>query len=234
MVAKATLPPSILVYNTTANVTVVSTNADVIRPMASITKLMTAMVSLDLYKLNQPVRIGKNSTLTVEQLLTNLLVRSDNTAAEILAQNHSSGRVAFLQAMNDKAKLLGLINTEYHDASGLIATNLTTAHELVTVVSHAGTYPFIKQTSTLTDIPRTLIVKKKPHIISLANTNKTILFEFDNVTLSKTGFTTKAGRCVVMLVDNKGEQYAIIILGEPTKQARDQVAKNLIQTSLTK
>lgn len=233
--ASAIEPPSVLVQNISRDEIVISSNANVIRPMASITKLMTAMVALDQYPLDQKILVGKKTTMTVEQLLTNVLVRSDNAASEILAKNYPHGRAAFLDAMNGKAQFLGLKNTEYHDASGLIPTNLTTAQELTKVVAHAGTYPFIRHTSTLTEITKTQRIKNKIRKISLPNTNKNILFEFDNILVSKTGTTSKAGKCVAMLVDNKGEQYAIIILGEPSKQARDQVARNLLQASkLTK
>lgn len=224
-------PPSVVVQNISKDQVVVSNNANIIRPMASITKLMTAMVALDHYPLSQKINVSKKSTMTVEQLLTNVLVRSDNAASEILAKNHPQGRTAFLDAMNGKAQFLGLQNTEYHDASGLLPTNLTTANELIKVVAHAGTYPFIRQTSTLPDIVKTQKVKNKTRTVSLPNTNKTILFEFDNILVSKTGTTSKAGKCLAMLVDNKGEQYAIIILGEPSKQARDQLARNLLQAS---
>lgn len=224
-------PPSVVVHNVSKDETVISNNANVIRPMASITKLMTAMVALDHYPLDQQIRIGKKATMSVEQLLVNVLVRSDNNASEILAKNHPQGRAAFLDAMNGKAKFLGLRNTEYHDASGLVPTNLTTAQELTKVVAYAGTYPFIRKVSTMTEITSTKKVKNKTQTISLPNTNKNILFEFDNILVSKTGTTSKAGKCVAMLVNNKGEQYAIIILGEPSKQARDQLARSLIHAS---
>ena len=229
--ALAIEPPSVVVHNISRDESVVSNNANIVRPMASITKLMTAMIALDYYTLDQKIRVGKKATMTVEQLLTNVLVRSDNAASEILARNHPQGRAGFLDAMNGKAQFLGLKNTEYHDASGLISTNLTTAQELIKVVAHAGTYPFIRQTSTLTEITKTQKVKNKTRTVSLPNTNKNILFEFDNILVSKTGTTSKAGKCLAMLVDNKGEQYAIIILGEPSKQARDQVARTLIHAS---
>jgi D-alanyl-D-alanine endopeptidase (penicillin-binding protein 7) len=227
--------PSVVVYNISLDQTIISDNADTVRPMASITKLMTAMVALDYYPLYQKIRTGKKSSATVEQLLTNVLVRSDNAASEVLARNHPHGRMAFLDDMNSKAQFLGLKNTEFRDASGLSAGNLTTANELTKMIAHAGTYPFIRQTSTLTEITKTQQVKNQIRKISLPNTNKTILFEYDNILVSKTGTTSKAGKCLAMLVDNKGEQYAIIILGEPSKQARDRMARNLIQASkLTK
>lgn len=230
-ISYAAQPPSVVVHNTTTNRSVISDNADVVRPMASITKLMTAMVALDTFHLDQKIPTGKKSSMTVEQLLTNVLVRSDNNASEVLAKAHPNGRKEFLRHMNLKAQILGLKNTEYHDASGLIASNTTTANELVQVVIAASKYPFIKQTSTLTEITHTAKVKNKTKTVKLPNTNKDILFEFDNILVSKTGTTSKAGKCLAMLVDNKGEQYAIIILGEPSKKARDQVARNLIQAS---
>lgn len=231
-VAHAGSAPSVVVHNTTTNRNVISDNADAVRPMASITKLMTAMVALDTFKLDQKIVTGKKSSSTVEQLLTNVLVRSDNNASELLAKSHPGGRAEFLKLMNLKAQFLGLKNTEYHDASGLVASNITTANELVQVVIAAGNYPFIRQTSTLTEITRTAKVKNKTKTVSLPNTNKAILFEFDNILVSKTGTTSKAGKCLAMLVDNKGDRYAIIILGEPTKQARDKTARTLIQTSI--
>ena len=227
--AWAIAPPSILVYNTTTGHTVYSENQDTVRPMASITKLMTAMVALDYYSLDQKIAVGKKSTITVRQLLTQLLVRSDNNASEVLARAYPNGRGSFLDSMNAKAKFLGLKYTEYHDPSGLLATNLTTASELVKVVAFAGQYAFIKETSTLIGIERVAKVKNKFKKTLAPNTNQTILFEFDNILVSKTGFTSRAGRCLAMLVDSKGEQYAIIILGEPTKQARDQLARILIK-----
>lgn len=224
-------PPSVLVKNISKDEIVINNNASVVRPMASITKLMTAMVVLDLFDLEQKIRLGKKDTMTVEQLLTNVLVRSDNGASELLAKNHPRGRNAFLDAMNSKAKFLGLKTTEYHDASGLSPDNLTTAQELAKVVAYAGTYPFIRNTSTLIEITKTRRVKNQVRKIVLPNTNKDILFEFDNILVSKTGTTNKAGKCLAMLVDNKGEQYAIIILGEPNKQIRDRLARNLLEAS---
>ena len=220
--------PTILVYNVNTKETVLSENADAVRPMASITKLMTAMVALDYYSLADKLPASKTLSVTVEQLLIRLLVRSDNSASEILARNYPRGRVAFIQAMNARTTQLGLVNTEFNDPSGLNATNITTARELVKIVSAAGAYDFIRKISSQAEVHQTSVSKKRTKTIILANTNKSILFEFNNVLVSKTGFTNKAGRCLAMLVDRNGQQHVIIILGEPTKQARDQVARNLL------
>jgi D-alanyl-D-alanine endopeptidase (penicillin-binding protein 7) len=219
--------PTVFVYNNTLNKSIITDNAEVIRPMASITKLTTAMVALDHYNLEDKIPLNKKNSITVEQAMTKLLVRSDNSMAELLARNYAGGRDKFLKAMNAKARSLNLSVTRFNDPSGLDDGNVTTATELAHIVTAAGRYPFITK---ITSQPEVASVYKTK-TISLPNTNRTILFEFDNILVSKTGFTSHAGRCVAMLVDNRGEQYAIIILGEPSKQARDQVARNLIQLS---
>jgi len=220
--------PTALVYNVNSKETVVSENADAVRPMASITKLMTAMIALDHYDLSAKLPVSKTESVTVEQLLIRLLVVSDNAASEILARNYTNGRAAFLAAMNSRTQQLGLKNTEFHDPSGLSADNITTARELTKIVTASGTYPFIQNISSQPAIRQTQQVKKKTKIITLPNTNNSILVEFNNILISKTGFTNRAGRCLAMLVDRNGQQQVIIILGEPTKQARDKTARNLL------
>ena len=223
--------PTVFVYNNTLSRSVVTDNIDTVRPMASITKLTTAMVALDHYTLADKIPADKKNSITVEQAMTKLLVRSDNSMAELLARNYPGGRDKFLEAMNAKARSLNLSVTKFNDPSGLDAGNVTTAKELAHIVTAAGRYPFITRITSQPEVASVYTVKNKIRTVSLLNTNRTILFEFGNILVSKTGFTSHAGRCVAMLVDNKGEQYAIIILGEPSKQARDRVARNLIQLS---
>lgn len=221
---------TVLVYNVGTKETVLSENADVIRPMASITKLMTAMIALDRYELSDKLPTGKKSKATVEQLLIKLLVRSDNGAAEVLARNYPQGRTAFIRAMNDRSAQLGLVDTKFSDPSGLMP-NTSTAKELVKLVAASGNYNFIRRISSQPAIYQTSQVKKKTKTVTLANTNSSILFEFNNILVSKTGFTYKAGRCLAMLVDKNGQEHVIIILGERTKQSRDQLARNLLSNS---
>ena len=221
---------TVLVYNVGTKETVLSENADVIRPMASITKLMTAMIALDRYELSDKLPTGKKSRATVEQLLIKLLVRSDNGAAEVLARNYPQGRTAFIRAMNDRSAQLGLVDTKFSDPSGLMP-NTSTAKELVKLVAASGNYNFIRRISSQPAIYQTSQVKKKTKTVTLSNTNSNILFEFNNILVSKTGFTYKAGRCLAMLVDKNGQEHVIIILGERTKQSRDQLARNLLSTS---
>jgi D-alanyl-D-alanine endopeptidase (penicillin-binding protein 7) len=224
--------PTLLVYNTNTKETVLSENADAVRPMASITKLVTAMVALDHYSLTDKLQMSKTVSVTVEQLLIRLLVTSDNYASEILARNYPQGRTAFIRAMNTQMQQLGLVKTEFADPSGLSSANTTTARELVKIVSAAGTYNFIRKISSQAQVNQPSSSNRKSKTVKLDNTNKSILFEFNNILVSKTGFTNKAGRCLAMLVDRNGQEHVIVILGEPTKMARDQVARNLLSNSI--
>lgn len=207
---------SLLVIDTANHKVIHEQNANMVRPIASITKLMTAIVSLDLYNLNDKINLSKKQAVTVKELLIRLLVRSDNHAAEILAKNHPQGRNAFLQAMNNKAQNFNLKTTNFNDPSGLRSDNTSTALEVAVLAMEASKYDFIRQVSAV------------PTVKNYSNTNFNLLKDFPNVLVSKTGFTTAAGRCLALLMDFKNSQYAIIILGEPTKNSRENTARNLI------
>lgn len=230
--------PSHLVYNLNANKAERSENADEVRPMASITKLMTAMVVLEKTSLE---------TADTKVLLEKLLIRSDNSAAEKLARQYPGGRTAFIHRMNSKANELGLTQTRFEDPSGIGSGNVTTANELVEIVRASGRIPAIRNIASRTEISFPVVIKKKVRdkktknkkrsnvyqvvrhtTVTLPNTNHNIMFEFSEIALSKTGTTSKAGKCLAMLVKKADQEYAVIILGERNKQARDQAARELI------
>lgn len=225
-------PPTVLVYNLETNQSVYSDNVDAIRPMASITKLMTAMVTLDHFQLSDRITIGKKQTATVESLLIKVLVRSDNHASEQLARAYPGGRQGFLLSMHTKSQSLGLESTRFDDPSGLLMTNTSTARDLVKLVAAAGNYPFIRDISSKPEIIEFVKDKKRTKQITLSNTNRSILADFQNIIVSKTGFTSRAGRCLAMLVERQGAKYAVIILGEPSKQAREKIARNILAYTL--
>jgi D-alanyl-D-alanine endopeptidase (penicillin-binding protein 7) len=233
--------PSLLVMDSESRVVEVAENVTVTRPMASITKLMTAMIAIDHYSLSETVVDGKSS-MSVESLLNRLLVRSDNHAAEVLARNYPGGREVFIRRMNERANSLGLTITKFDDPSGLSAGNVTTAAELATMVIAASGYPTIRHISSqaVAEFPVVTRVRKKSKTetvtktATLNNTNHRILFEFNNVTLSKTGTTNAAGKCLALTVDRDGRNYVIIILGEPTSQARERTARQLITATISK
>lgn len=227
---------SVMVYNYSTNSVTHERNADLPRSMASITKVMTAMVVLDtLPNLYQKVKL-KTAYLgrreyTVKEMLDLLLVRSDNNIAEILAKNFLDNRNAFIQAMNDKARKIGMSTAEFVDPSGLLAGNRASARDIATMVIASASYPAIRETTKVT-MEFEAATKKGYRTVSLHNTNYRILNEFNNIVVSKTGTTNAAGRCVAMVVEQQGHTYALVIMGEPNGARRDIEARNLIHNYL--
>lgn len=227
---------SAVVINQTQNRVLIDHNANSVHSMASITKLMTAMVVLDqMPDLYQKIKLkaaymGKR-IYTVKELLDLALIRSDNHAAELLSKNFSGGRAEFIEAMNNKAVELGMLSAQFVDPTGRGAANSATAKDIARMVIAAGEYPDIRRSANAT-VEVSTGTGSQARTVTINNTNKDILSEFDNIVVSKTGTTTMAGRCLVMLVEKAGQVYAVVILGEPNKTKRDDRARAIIQDSL--
>jgi D-alanyl-D-alanine endopeptidase (penicillin-binding protein 7) len=232
--------PSVLLYNITDNNVVVAQQTQVVRPMASITKVMTALVALELNHDPQgKVSVYKGlggilpkKSFTRHEILTALIIRSDNSAAETLARDHPGGRDAFMKAMNAKAQQLGMQNTHFDDPSGLSSKNTSTALDIMIMLKAALNNPTIKNLST---VQRTEIVvneKKKAVRIVVQNTNVTLLEEFNTIVLSKTGLTTPAGWCLALALDENNKNYALIVLGANSKEHRKKLIEQTIYNNL--
>jgi len=223
-----TIEPSVLLYNISQNKIEYSYNPDQVRPIASITKLMTAMITLDYDRdlartLPLSRRVKSNLPLrnySREQLLQAMLVRSDNAAAETLANDYPGGREAFVNKMNDQAREWELVQTSFEDPSGLGANNISTVKDLSELLRISSFYWMIRHSSTTKQIAIETSFKKRIRMIHLYNTNSPLLFEFDNIVVSKTGLTSRAGWCVGMVVEQNSQQYAVIVLGQKSKQHR--------------
>lgn len=202
---------SYVLYDADDHSVVVSSNSLETRSVASLTKIMTAMVYIDSGSYNQ-------------RLLERLLIRSDNAAANKIAKEYQGGYSSFIKAMNVKAESLGLHETFFHDPSGISNFNRSTAREYVEIVLEANKYPLIRQISSTYE-KKIEVGKKKSHTIR--NTNS-LLKEYDNIVLSKTGFTSKAGRCLALFVENGAKRYVIVILGEASPEKRAKTARKLI------
>jgi serine-type D-Ala-D-Ala endopeptidase (penicillin-binding protein 7) len=160
-------------------------------------------------------------------LLDAMLVRSDNAAAETLAADYPGGRKAFIKAMNNTARELGMYRTKFVDPSGLGIGNVSTAMEVATLIQAAAGFDSVKESSTK---PRTQI-----HRTSLKNTNTPILFKHNSiVTSSKTGFTRPAGFCVAMSLEKHDNKYVVVVLGSASPISRFNTADNLINTHVAK
>lgn len=227
--------PSVYVYNETTDKVEYQRNSTEYRPIASITKLMTAMVALDHSKdlfrqlpLNTTVKSNlPRGNYTRQELFTAMLVRSDNAAAETLAADYPGGRKEFVWRMNQQAREWG-INAVFRDPTGLDAHNMATAGDVGTMAGYAAGYWVIREASVKKTVAFERKFKKKLRKIQLNNTNRPLLMEFDEIIASKTGFTNPAGYCVALVVEHKKQRRVIVVLGERNKSRRMDTVQDIM------
>lgn len=223
-----------LVINQQTGEIVYAKNTNIPTPIASVTKLMTAMVMLDAHlPLDELISIGDEdvdylkgtgsrlkvgTVLTRGELLQLALIASENRAASALGRHYPGGKQAFIQAMNYKAQLLGMQSTRFVDSTGLDSGNLSTAEDLVKMVNAAYHYPEIRQVSTLPSQEITLYGRQNP--LSFVNTNALVRGGNWTIGLSKTGFINEAGRCLVMQAEISGQPMIIVLLDSAGKMTR--------------
>jgi D-alanyl-D-alanine endopeptidase (penicillin-binding protein 7) len=233
---KTSVEPSVIVYNITKDYVEYSANAVRVRPIASVTKIMTAMVALDHDKdltrtLKLSTRVGSHlprQAYNRWQLFQAMLVRSDNAAAETLAADYPGGRAAFIARMNQQAQEWGMKNTRFEDPTGLSANNISNVEEIASMMETSAGYWLIQDVTTRKQVAVETQFKKRIRTVSLKNTNSPLLFEFDNIVVSKTGLTSQAGFCLGLVVEQKRQQYAIVVLGARTKQDRIRTVEKIM------
>ena len=207
-----------------------------VRSIASITKLFTAnTVIRSGVDLNEKIKVNGRSRgfvpagsyLSRMDLLRAMIISSDNRAAETLANHHPGGFEQFIIDSNRYNDEHSLFNTKIVDSSGLLSGNVSTAKDLIEFIHQIKENPIIRaiahERNAVVNVPK----GKKSISINLKNTNPDI-FVYDNVLISKTGFTNAAGRCVLMLVERKGQQFTIVVLGQPTPKERSKMVGYLI------
>ena len=233
----ANLPTeSVLIFNVSKDRSEYERNASQQRSIASITKVMTAMVALDhdrdlSKKLMHRPSVSTSlprQLYTRQDLLTAMLVKSDNGAAETLARDYPGGVSAFVQRMNTQARDWDMTRTEFVDPHGLGAGNISTVHDVANMITTSSSYWFIRETSIKKQVAIETQQKRRVRTISLAHTSAPMLFEFDNIVVSKTGLTSAAGWCVGLAVSQKQQQYVIVVLGAPNKAHRFEVVKDMM------
>ena len=214
----------------------VSFNTYEVRPIASITKLFTAVTILrSSADLTERVRVKGRSgghfpngmMVTRHDLMKAMMISSDNRAAETLANTYPGGFDEFIRDINAYIRGRGLLHTSIEEPTGLSKNNVSTANELLSFLGAIKDNEALRNYADdkSADI---LIPKGKKYIhIKLHNTNPSI-FKFDNILISKTGFTNPAGRCVVMLVEKDHKHYGIVVLGQRNVRERSQLANGLI------
>jgi len=222
------------VYDVSTNQIVLDCESETIRPIASVTKLMTALVVLDseqnmLEKLNYKGYSRRN--LSREEVFDLMLVRSDNRAAETLARNYPGGREHFIREMNLKALSLGMTTTRYDDPSGISSNNISTARDLTRLLVHMYSYDKIKNITSKASYSVDVESKRKKHkTLIVKNTNVNLLSEFNEIKISKTGTTLAAGKCLAMFISRNGHNYTVIILGERNRKTIENVSRKILIT----
>ena len=201
-------------------------------PIASLTKLMTAIVTLDAeLDPDEPVTIAKadvdrlrgshsrlqvGTTLTRDEMLHLALMASENRAASALASSYPGGKDSCVLAMNLKAQLLGMTGTRFEDATGLSGRNVSTAQDLAKLVRAAHAYPKIRDYTTSASYQ----VKIGRRAMRFGNTNRLTRSSRWDIGLSKTGYIAEAGRCLVMQVTLAGRSIIIVLLDSWGKYTR--------------
>jgi D-alanyl-D-alanine endopeptidase (penicillin-binding protein 7) len=187
-----------------------SRGAEEQRSIASITKLVTAMVVLDANQdLDEYIK-----PYTRKELLQLMLIKSDNRAAEVLCENYPLGRSSCIAAMNLKVWKLGLANTKFVDPSGLNIMNISTANELVPLVLEASKYPEIVEASHTAQVK----IQKKKSYFTFNNTNPLVATK--EFIISKTGYIRASGGCIVAMVETKIGRRIVVLLNSKNTYTR--------------
>ncbi len=215
-----------LVYDERDNEVIIERNAQEVVPVASLSKLMTAMVILDAELAMDDVitiskadkdrlrysrsRLRKNMKFTRKDLLLIALMASENRAASALARTYPGGSEEFIKAMNNKAIELGLSNTRFADPAGLSNDNVSTAQELMQLVKAASEYTLISEYTT--QKKGSILNLNNERKIDFPNTNRLVKKVSWPITLSKTGYTREAGNCLVMQTQINSRPVIIVLL----------------------
>lgn len=222
-------------------------NSNQVRPIASITKLMTALVvleaqqdlteileisSADIDRLkNTTSRLSVGSKLSRAELLHLALMSSENRAANALGRYYPGGLSAFVRAMNDKARSLGMRQSLFVEPTGLSSSNVASPQDLVLLLQATAQQPLIHEYSTSDK----LIVTPKPgRQLVFSNTNRLVQNTKWDIQVSKTGFINEAGQCLVLLTKMEGREVAIVLMNAQGRYSRigDAIRlRNLVEGS---
>ncbi len=232
---------SVLIYDLTDNKVIFDKNSNSKVPIASLTKIMTAIISLEnpkkdnKYLVRKEDLVGEDSVgfsegeiLSLNDLLYGLILHSGNDAAETLANNFYDGRSGFIKAMNDKAKALGLKNTNFTNPSGLEGDGhqYSTARDLLVITRYALLNPTFSKIAAMADYT---IPKTSTHGEYYMENETNLLTTYPGVKGVKTGYTPEAGFCLITYLDYEEHKIIGILLGS---ENRRQEMRELLDYSL--
>jgi D-alanyl-D-alanine carboxypeptidase/D-alanyl-D-alanine endopeptidase (penicillin-binding protein 7) len=214
-------------------------DANAVVPIASLTKLMTAMVVLDAkLDMNETINIDESDVDTLKHsssrvpvgvalsrrtVLQLALMSSDNRAAHALARTYPGGREAFVAAVRQKLTALGMNDTVIEEPTGLSPHNRSTAADLLKMATAASHYPEISEITTSS----AQAIDINGRLTEYHNTNRLVGREGWDIQLSKTGFTNEAGRCLIMRMEAAGKHVILVLLNASAGAARMMDAENV-------
>jgi D-alanyl-D-alanine endopeptidase (penicillin-binding protein 7) len=230
---------SVLIIDQSDSSVLYSRHPDVPMPIASITKLMTALVVLDAKQpLDELIQItdadrdmpkGSFSRLTVGTILSRgdlmhlALMSSENRAAHALGNNYPGGMPAMVAAMNAKAAELGMVSSHFVDPTGLSSQNVASPEDLTKLVIAASHNPSIREYST----DQRYAVRVRKHMVEFHNTDNLVANPSWNIIVQKTGYISEAGKCLVMAAVIEGRSVVIVLLDSLGKYTRVADAKRI-------
>lgn len=230
---------SVLILDATHSAVLYARHADVAMPIASITKLMTALVVLQAHQsldefiqiTRDDVFIGKSGTsrlkagtvLSRGDLIHLALMSSENRAAHALGRNYAGGLQAFVRAMNAQAVALGMSHTHFVDPAGLSSENVASPEDLSKLVMAASQNPIIREYST----DKGYAVRAGRQVLSFRNTDSLVTNPNWNIIVQKTGYISEAGKCLVMQAIIEGRTVVIVLLDSFGKYTRVADAKRI-------
>ena len=224
---------SAMVFDMKATKIIYSSNPDQVVPIASISKLMTAMVILDAKQPMDEVidvdissnphmkgvfsRVRLHSQVTRRQMLLMALMSSENRAANSLAEHYPGGYDAFIKAMNAKAKYIGMTRTHFVEPTGLSYDNVSTARDLTRMLLVTRKYPMLSELSTTKE--KSITFTNPSYTLPFRNTNHLLYGKKDwSIQLTKTGFNDEAGHCLAMRTTINGHPMTLVVLDAYGKQ----------------
>jgi serine-type D-Ala-D-Ala endopeptidase (penicillin-binding protein 7) len=239
---------SALVMDTTDSTVLYARRADVAQPIASISKLLTALVVVEGHQpLDEVLEITRDdcaigrgaysrlrvgTRLTRGDLLHLALMSSENRAAHALARNYPGGMPAFVRAMNAKARALGMTSARFVEPTGLSSENVASAEDLSKLVAAASQNEVIREYST----DRRYAVRVGRHEVEFRNTDSLVSNPAWDIIVQKTGYIAEAGRCLVMQAVIEGRSVVIVLLnsfGKYTRVADARRVRRWMETKLS-
>ncbi|WP_455942478.1 serine hydrolase [Neisseria sp.] len=230
---------SALIFNNKTGEVLYQKNPDRVMPIASISKLMSAMVVLDAHlDMNEPItiteaeidrlkgtgsRLSIGTTLTRGELLHLSLMSSENRATHALGRTYPGGLSAFVAAMNAKAQSLGMSSSRFYEPTGLNFQNVSTARDLNRMVAAASKYPLIRKNST-SNYGSVWTANGRQNY---KNSNALVREGSWNIELQKTGYIREAGRSMVVKANVQNQPITIVLLNSPSSTTRVNDARKI-------